>query len=67
MKATQVWREKKEVDNLTQELIYLHWHFFYKWKPIRVAEALDRFKDKAEQILREKSLYYIKLHDKNEE
>jgi len=60
MRWTQVGKNKKDIDNLTQELVYLHGHFFLKWKPIAIEEAIEKFWSKAEQILKRDSIYYLK-------
>lgn len=59
MRWTQVWKDR---DNnwLRQDLFFAHGHFFLKWKPIAIEQAIEQFWDKARAILKRDSIYYLK-------
>ena len=61
MKATQVWKDR-ENNWLRQDLFFAHGHFFYKWKPLAIEQAILQFWDKAKEILKKSSIYYLKTN-----
>lgn len=55
MKATQVWK-KQEVNNLTNDIIYMHWHIFKNGKIVDINWAIS---DEVRKVLERDSWKYF--------